>query len=273
MTPPTDLLPPNPELGEVAFAAGRAWRFTLGGWVHYPLTAMGSRAEWLALGLRLDTAFRRNLVTAENVTRALAAGGIAALRRYLASGHLDGRRVARVMQGARLNVTNRLDRRTVEAWRGGADRYGTIIANRIERAVDEASSVTFLQLRTWVQQAGQQAVWNGHDAEAAAVATLAEAEFKTWVRAWPRTRHRDHHDRLEGITIPIDADFVMPGGPNSGRRVSAPRAWDDVSDPAEWMNCGHALRFERQVTREMAEPALRNRGVLYDPRPRPRPAN
>lgn len=237
------------------------------------MSALGSRAEWLALGLRLDTAFRRNLVTAENVTRALAAGGIAALRRYLSSGHLDGRRVARVMQGGRLRVTNRLDRRAVEAWRGGADRYATIIANRIERTVDEASGVTFLQLRTWVQQAGQQAVWNGHDQEAAAVATLAKAEFKTWVRAWPRTRHRDHHDRLEGITIPIDADFVMPGGPNSGRRVSAPRAWDDVSDPAEWMNCGHALRFERQVTREMAEPALRNRGVLYDPRPRPRPAN
>lgn len=273
MTPPTDLLPANPELGEVAFAAGRAWRFTLGGWVHYPLTAMGSRAEWLALGLRLDTAFRRNLVTAENVTRALAAGGIAALRRYLASGHLDGRRVARVMQGARLNVTNRLDRRAVEAWRGGADRYASIIANRIERTVDEASGVTFLQLRTWVQQAGQQAVWNGHDQEAAAVATLAEAEFKTWVRAWPRTKHRDYHDRLEGVTIPVDSAFIIPGGPDPGARVHGPRDWANAPSPGNWMNCGHALRFERQVTREQAEPALRNRGVLYDPRPRPRPAN
>lgn len=273
MTLPVGGLPAAPELGQVVFHAGRAWRFTLGGWARLPLPTSGTQTDWLSLGLRINTALRRNTTSAEAITRALADGNIDALQAYLRTAHLDGRRVARVMQGSHLGITNRLDRSTVERWVGSGDKYAKAIANRIERAVNEAGDVEFLQLRSTVLQSGQQAVWNGHDEEAKDVAFLAEAEFKTWLRVWPRVKHRDHHDRLEGVSIPIDADFVLPGGPNSGRRVSAPRAWDDVSDPAEWMNCGHALRFERQVTREQAEPALRNRGVLYDPRPRPRPVN
>jgi len=270
MTPPLHLLPGDAELDEVAFAAGRAWRFTLAGWIHQPLSALGSRAEWLALGLRLDGAFRRSSTAAEAIVRAVAAGNLAALRLYLARAHLDGRKVARLLQGGYLRVSPFLDRRTAQRWLESGQLYAYAIANRVETARLERT--TFLQLRSWVVNAGQQAVWAGHDTEAEDVATLAEAEFKTWVRAWPRSKHRDWHDRLEGVSIPVDADFVFPDGPNRGQRITGPRAWDDVSDPAEWMNCGHALRFEKTLTREDAEPALRGRRILYDPRPRQRPA-
>ncbi|HET9026087.1 MAG TPA: hypothetical protein VFN07_00975 [Trueperaceae bacterium] len=269
MTPPLHLLPPDPDLGQVAFAAGRAWRYTVKGWTHQQLSALGTRAEWLALGLQLDVAFRRHATAAEVITKAIASGNLAALRLYLARAHLDGRKVARLLQGGYLRVSPYLDRRTAARWLESGQLYSQAIANRLEAARVERT--TFLQLRSWVVNSGQQAVWAGHDAEADEVATLAEAEYKTWVRAWPRQRRRDWHDRLEGVSIPIDTDFVLPDGPNAGRRITGPRAWDDVDDPAEWMNCGHALRFEKVLTREQAEPALRGRSILYDPRPKQRP--
>lgn len=269
MTPPLHLLPPNPGVGEVAFAAGHAWRYTLGGWTLHLLSTAGTWAEWLALGLLLDAAFRRHAAISEAITKALAAGSLAALRIHLARAHLDGRKAARLLQGGYLHVSPYLDRRTAAQWLESGQLYALAIANRLEAARVERT--TFLQLRSWVVNAGQQAVWAGHDAEANEVAALAEAEFKTWVRAWPRSKHRDWHDRLEGVSIPVDADFVLPDGANRGQRITGPRAWDDVPDPAEWMNCGHALRFEKTLTREQAEPALKNRAILYDPRPRQHP--
>lgn len=273
MPPPVDLLPVDPDSGQIAFALGRAWRWTGVRWVQVTLSAIGSRAEWLALGLALDQAFRRSRVRAEAVATALAGGSRAALVAFLTRAYVEGRRAGRVMQGVRLGVTARLTRGEQAAWLAEADQHARSFTTRLERAVDEASSVTVLQLRSWVSTASDQATWRGHDAEAEAVATLAEAEFKTWVRAWPRARHRDWHDELEGITVPVDAMFILPGGPHGGARVHGPRAWDSVGDPAEWMNCGHALRFEKRVTREMAGASLASRGVLYDPVPAPRPVN
>lgn len=93
--------------------------------------------------------------------------------------------------------------------------------------------------------------WAGQDDHARRIQELAQLEWKEWVRVWPRDTHRDHHDAMEGTTIPVDEKFVIPFGPNAGARVYGPRAWDDLPSVGEWINCGHALRFHEVATREM----------------------
>lgn len=267
MTPPTELLPATPDVGEVAFAVGRAWRWNGSAWSLVQLATNGSRAEWLALGLALDRAFLTNRQQAERVATALAAGDRNLLSRLLARAYVEGRRVGRVMQGVRLGVGTTLTRAQQRAWVDQAQALAARYTESIERAVDEATGVTVAQVRTWVSGTANQAAWAGHDTEADEVAVLAEAEFKVWVRAWPRKAVRDWHDELEGVSIPIEASFILQGGPNAGARVYGPRDWQSVSDPGEHMQCGHALRFERVLSREDATSALAARGVLYDPRP------
>lgn len=68
----------------------------------------------------------------------------------------------------------------------------------------------------------------------------AGAGRKTWVRMGS-VREPRPHSSLEGVTIPIDAMFTLPGG----ERVNGPRDGNVGDWAAEWMNCGHGLIYSR----------------------------
>jgi hypothetical protein len=92
------------------------------------------------------------------------------------------------------------------------------------------------------------AVRRGWSEGAETAAKEAGALWKTWIRVYPVKHPRDWHVALEGRTIPERAKFILPGGPNVGKRVDAPHDWDSVPDPREWMNCGHAVIYTLQAT-------------------------
>ncbi|WP_287418160.1 hypothetical protein [Oceanithermus sp.] len=115
-----------------------------------------------------------------------------------------------------------------------ADREATIaVVSLLARSSTEASA------------------WMGHDTAARGVANMMEAGFKRWVRSWPRKEEREHSS-LEGQVLPEPELFTLP----SGARVYGPRDWDRYPESSEWINCGHALVYLREVT-----PA----DVLYNP--------
>ncbi len=136
------------------------------------------------------------------------------------------------------------------------------IARARQRLIDQvatryAGGITVHQLGARILNAVQQTVWTGHDEEARSLAVMASVEWKVWRRSFAREEHRDWHDDLNGVMIPVDEDFTMPSGPNAGAKVYGPRDWDSLPDPREWMNCGHALEFRRTAAvGDLAETAL-----------------
>ncbi len=97
--------------------------------------------------------------------------------------------------------------------------------------------------RLWLKLAVRAGVRGGWAEGAREAAEEAGAGFKTWIRTWPAKEPRDWHDALEGKTIPANALFTLPGGPNIGAKVEAPHDWQRLPDPAEWINCGHAVVY------------------------------
>ena len=97
--------------------------------------------------------------------------------------------------------------------------------------------------RLWLKLVVRAGVRGGWAEGAREAAQEAGAGFKTWVRTWPAKEPRDWHDALEGKTIPAKMLFTLPGGPNAGRQVEAPHDWARLPDPAEWINCGHAVIY------------------------------
>ena len=67
------------------------------------------------------------------------------------------------------------------------------------------------------------AAWEGADDGGEDVADEVGAEWKEWVRTLIRRDIRDHHAQLEGVIIPRDQLFFLPGGPNVGASVDGPR--------------------------------------------------
>jgi hypothetical protein len=91
----------------------------------------------------------------------------------------------------------------------------------------------------------------GYHGGAEAAGAAGNAPFKMWIRSYSgRGEHRHWHDALNGATLPTNKPFVLPGGPNPGARVDGPHDWDSLPDPAEWANCGHALIYVPNATRE-----------------------
>lgn len=82
-----------------------------------------------------------------------------------------------------------------------------------------------------------------YGARQAAVHSEEPLEWKTWTRIFPAKVPRDWHDQLNGHTIERNAMFTLPGGDNVGQECNGPHAWEDVDDPGEWINCGHALIY------------------------------
>ena len=229
---------------------------------------MAIRSEWPELGSALTNALREARARSPAIVDAIiASGGIEALRRWLTQNYLRGRRIGYIAQGTTFRFGRFISANVARAWVDESVRYADRWTTSLLTEVDERGAPTRMWLENRVRQSSEQGVWNGTDAGTNEVAVLAEAEFKVWVRAWPRDEHRDWHDQLADNIggIPIDDPFILPGGPNAGSRVHGPRDWDAVSDPGEHLNCGHALRFEKRVTGEDLSAARANRGVLYDP--------
>lgn len=226
-----------------------------------------ARGELLALGRALDRVLPR--VRRDVRERLLAAllerpeRARSLLISVMAGAYLTGKQTGWVVHGAALGAPADLTPRRVREWRDQALAHGDFIANRFGRLLELEPTVA--ELTNHAVAAGESSVWTGQDAAAREVATLAEAEWKTWVRAWPRTDHRDHHDALEGVTIPEEHKFTLPGGNSAGAQVYGPRDWEGVPDPGEWLNCGHALSYHRDVTLEDLEGTMRGRGTIYTP--------
>jgi len=215
----------------------------------------------VGLGRLLDAAFNRTRNLIERIAGTPTERVILA---SLASAHVEGSRIAYAYHGGLLGfpraIPPSIAREAGERAARHALRFNTALLERIE-----AERVTQLFVRSTAALAVRQGVWGGHDTQARAVAAFAGADFKRWVRAFPRRTQRDHHDAMEGVLIPTEEKFILPGGRNSGARVYGPRAWDDVPDPGEWLNCGHALEFLTNVTQSDLEPTRRALGTIYTP--------
>ena len=128
----------------------------------------------------------------------------------------------------------------VERAKRQADDMQERIAERVR-----TTEVTGPQVAAQTRTAGEAGAWSGMDTGANEAAKTYQLRLKTWVRAYARQEKRPGHVALEGVTIPFDDLFELP----SGARVWQPRDWARLPDPAEWVNCGHALRYSsREVT-------------------------
>ncbi len=224
--------------------------------------------ELLPLGRALDRILprvRRDIL--HKLLPALLAQPEAArdlLIRVMAGAYATGVQTGWVVHGSLLGgVPTALTGAVAREWRNRAMEHGEFIANRFGRLLELEPTVA--QLTRHAAVAGESSVWRGQDEAAQEVATLAEAEWKVWVRAWPRKEHRDWHDLLEGVAIPEEDLFTLPGGPNQGVQVYGPRDWARVPDPAENLNCGHALRYQRSATAEDLEQTHKGVGIVYTP--------
>jgi len=121
-------------------------------------------------------------------------------------------------------------------------QHGEWTATRIRDTLSDRE-VTQATVALLARYSAEASTWLGHDTAARAVANMMEARFKRWVRSWPRKEEREH-SALEGQVLPEPELFTLP----SGRRVYGPRDWDRVPDPSEWINCGHALVYQREAT-------------------------
>jgi hypothetical protein len=178
-----------------------------------------------------------------------------AIASVFATSYLDGVDAAVIVFGsqlgvARASVTNEMGRNLTERMLTAVGAARGRVLEQVESEISGA--LTVAQLQAQLENAAEAMVWRGQDEEAEVVARLAEVQWKTWVRAFARDENRDHHDDLNGVTIPVDDYFNL-----SGVRVYGPRDWDSLPDPGEWMNCGHALDFKQAATAEDLEPTLR----------------
>lgn len=186
------------------------------------------------------------------------------LVQVMAGAYATGVQTGWVVHGGLLGgVPTSLTGRAAREWRDRAYRHGEFIANRFGHLLEQEPTVA--QLRQHAAVAGESSVWKGQDEIAEEVAALVDAAWKVWVRAWPRQEQRDWHDGLEGVTIPEEDLFRLPGGPNAGAMVYGPRDWERVPDVGEHLNCGHALRYQKHASAEDLEGTRRGVGIVYTP--------
>lgn len=198
------------------------------------------------LGAAITLALRRAARLVRRAARGLERGDPT----VVAQTHLDGRRVALATTGVLLGARARLTAAEARRWRDGSMSYAEE-ALRLT-SVNIGAGMTRAELERYAALVLRQSVWAGQDTEARTIAQDHDAAWKEWVRAFPRTEHRDHHDTLVGRIIPTDSLYELPGGRNAGALVYGPRDWIRLSDPGEWVECGHALRFSRTaVTRRV----------------------
>src|SRR5690625_523089 len=171
----------------------------------------------------------------------------------MASSYVDGRVAALLSHGPSLGRPQvRITPAEARAWREAAQQRGLFVADRLQHLLEQ-QDVSSAQFQQYSLGSAEQSAWAGQDEEALELAKIAEVETKEWVRAWPRNEHRDNHDALEGMVIPIDDLFPLETELGVVH-VYGPRDWSQLADPGAWMNCGHALRFGRA-----------DKSTVYDP--------
>lgn len=139
-------------------------------------------------------------------------------------------------------------------------RLVTLEAERILGNISPLLDLEKPMIRDRIIQILRGGVLQGTDSGSLAVAVEGGAEFKTWIRLFPREESRDH-GMLNGVTIPRDSLFTLP----NGVQVFGPRDWKNYPSPEEWINCGHGLVFSRDVTAQNLQRSLTitPRGIPY----------
>lgn len=183
---------------------------------------------------------------AERLLEMVRRGEYRALREWAASGHLGAQLKAWALHATWLNLpilpSLSLQKLLVER----ATTFADDVVARV--SVVYGTGEPPVSPKLYVDLIADVAVRRGWSEGAKAAAKEAGALWKTWIRVYPVKHPRDWHAALEGRTIPEKAKFTLPGGPNKGKKVDAPHDWDSVSDPAEWINCGHAVIYTPQAT-------------------------
>jgi len=221
--------------------------------------------EWLLLGQLFDAARRRATVQARRLATALLDDAVDDAIQAIAAAYLEGARTSFTAYASDLRLGRSVPRELATVWTSSSIALGARLVERLRTTVNARGEVTKLFIESYADTTVQQSLWRGVDQTGQELGTLAEVEWKTWVRAWPRKEHRDWHTMLEGVTIPVDDAFRLPGGPNAGTSVYGPRAWDSVSDPGEHLNCGHALRFSKRASRSDLAKTMERRELVYAP--------
>lgn len=219
------------------------------------------------LGRLLTAAFLLNRQQAERWAELIIGGATGQAARELVLAYIRGRQVGYTVHGATLGASRVIPARVARRWRDAGLAWAVDVQQRVLRTFDERGDVTRAFVQSYANGITTQATWTGNDEMFKDLAVASTVEFKRWVRAWPREEHRDWHDDLTDVVIPVDDLFTLPGGPNAGSQVYGPRDWNRVGDPAEHMNCGHALAFETRPARSELD---RVNTTVYDPRSQPR---
>jgi len=218
------------------------------------------------LGDLLDFLFGRVKRDAGALPDQLMTGtGRVAFRNMIERAYFDGSRAGYVAHGSYLGAARNPSKGMASDWRDAAITQGATIASRLDKIVARNGWTTGLQITNYATLAGIQSVWGGQDTAGNELAKLMDVQWKEWTRAWARRQHRSWHDELDGVIIPESREFRLPGGPHQGNRVHGPRAWDDVGAADEWINCGHALKFHREVTHSSLSRTMRGIGTVYSP--------
>ena len=221
------------------------------------------------LGRLISAAFAVNRATAERWAALITAGATGDAALELVRAYIRGRQVGYTVHGRTLGLPRSVPARVIRRWRDAGLLWANAIQTRVMETFDARDDVTALFVRSYAVGVTTQATWSGNDEMFKDLGRATSVEFKRWVRAWPRDEHRDWHDDLNDVVIPVDDLFTLPGGPNAGSQVYGPRDWNRVSDPADWMGCGHALAFETKPAAADVDRARADRTV-YDPRNQPR---
>jgi len=203
--------------------------------------------EWLLLGQLFEAAQQRSRRRATQLAELLFTLAVDEAIRNIAATFLEGRVTGWQAYARDLALPAVITRETVAEWTVQANGQSRTLVSQLVNTLDDRPELTRVFVENYAKNVTDNTLWAGIDASGNELAVLAEVEFKTWVRSWPRREERDWHGDLEGVTILVDELFTLPGGPNVGSQVYGPRDWDAVSDPGEHMNCGHALRFRRTV--------------------------
>lgn len=185
--------------------------------------------------------------------REAAAGDMPKLREWIARGYLRGELVAWGVHAEWL-VLPRLERTIIRTLAENAREFAVQMQ---ARAVAVYGSQRGPDPKAYVNLLADVVARQSWTAGAEQAGEAGGARFKQWIRAYPSKRRRDWHDLLNGVSIPIAASFVLPGGPNRNASVDGPHDWARLPDPGEWINCGHAVIYLEQASAESVKKGLR----------------
>lgn len=226
---------------------------------------MADRESWPLLGQMFTAAQRRARERTERLADQLARVDVPAAQQNMARTYVEGRSTGWEVYSSDLGTPVAISGSVLRDWVDEAEEKSERLLKRLVATLETRDEVTRAFIGDYAASVSTNVLWQGIDASGFDVARLAEAEWKTWVRSWQRVRQRDWHSTLEGVTVPIEDLFTLPGGPNIGAKVDGPRDWEAVNDPREHMNCGHALRFTREATAGDLAGTLSAGNVVYEP--------